>query len=422
VKLDSTATAAASRPLVAALFVASCLLSVVSWYTTQQGMALYLSPWLSVLASLGVQTALVMVAWLSGVSQARRGLLTAVYVVTALVSIAFSYVSLYTWFSARERPAAIQRRLYDALDGAAGQARERLAAAIAEGEKHVLALQELTEAEKSHGYVARAEDADPYLDGIRQAVAREAESYSAVYGEGVGGGLRYTAFDRYARLARQSLARLRQAQQALGELRARAKPLEASEGQLREFRQVFDAIPWNEVRDTLHGPSFELPAIPAYSDFVDRSASSQEDLVVAIAELVTAPGSRNVSALALAAFIDVIVFLLAYASGPLFFGAPEDRWLAAAAALDSADTPVFVRDLLRKLEAGQRGLAAVLASALSPGERQLLLLLAGRGLASPCEADGRPCYLLEASFHQHMVESLAGRSLALAAAPQPARG
>ena len=29
-----------------------------------------------------------------------------VYAITATVSIAFSYVSLYTWFSARERPAS----------------------------------------------------------------------------------------------------------------------------------------------------------------------------------------------------------------------------------------------------------------------------------------------------------------------------
>ena len=77
----------------------------MSWYTTQQGMALYLSPWFSFLASLGVQSALVLVAWLVGVTESRRGLLIAVYAVTAAVSIAFSYVSLHTWFASRERPA-----------------------------------------------------------------------------------------------------------------------------------------------------------------------------------------------------------------------------------------------------------------------------------------------------------------------------
>ena len=66
---SSAGPAAVSRPLVACLFVSSVLLSVVSWYTTQQGMALYLSPWFSFLASLGVQSALVLVAWLVGVTE-----------------------------------------------------------------------------------------------------------------------------------------------------------------------------------------------------------------------------------------------------------------------------------------------------------------------------------------------------------------
>jgi hypothetical protein len=101
-----------TRPMVKALFVTTCLLSIVSWYTTEQGMALYLSVWFAVIASLGVQGALVSVAWLIGLTKSRRALLGVVYAITATVSIAFSYVSLYTWFSARERPAAVERKLY----------------------------------------------------------------------------------------------------------------------------------------------------------------------------------------------------------------------------------------------------------------------------------------------------------------------
>jgi hypothetical protein len=413
---------AASRPLVASLFVASCLLSIVSWYTTQQGMALYLSPWFSILASLGVQSALVLVAWLVGLNSSRRALLIAVYVVTALVSIAFSYVSLFTWFSVRERPAMIERRLYDALNAATGKSQELLAAAIAEGQKHSLALEEMTGAEQSHGYVSRARDSDPYLARIREAVGREAETYAASYPEGSGPGLRYTAFDRYGKMARQTVEHLQQSQQALTEFRSNLKPLDSTENQLRAFRQAYDAIPWNEVRDTLHSASFETPAVPAYSDFIDRSVTGQEDLLIAFSELFTAPTGRHVFAFALAAFIDVIVFLLAYASGPLFFGAPEERWLAAGAAIDGADEQVFLRDLVRKLVAGPQGIARVEEANLTPGERQLFLLLAAKGLAAASEQDGHLYYLLDQSLHQHMVEALATSGLPLRAAPQPARG
>jgi hypothetical protein len=411
-----------SRPLVAGLFVSSVLLSVVSWYTTQQGMALYLSPWFSLLASLGVQSALVLVAWLVGVTESRRGLLIAVYAVTAAVSIAFSYVTLHTWFASRERPATIERALYDELNAAAGKSQELVTAAIGEGQRHVLALEEMTTAEKAHGYISRATDQDPYLARVREAVAREAASYGASYPEGQGPGLRYTAFDRHASLARQTVARLQEAQRALADFRAGLKPLDSTEQQLRAFRQVFDAIPWTDVRESLHAP-VEAPAVPDYSDFVDRAATGQEDLIIAITELFTAPTSRHVLAFVLAAFIDLVVFLLAYASGPFFFGAPEVLWVKAGAALDSADEQVFTRDLLRKVEPGRQGLAQVEAAALSPGERQLVLLLAARGLAAPVDEDGGRFYLLDASVHRTLAESLADRGLPLrASAAQPASG
>jgi hypothetical protein len=421
-RTPGAATAALGRPLVAGLFVSSVLLSIVSWYTTQQGMALYLSPWFSLLASLGVQSALVLVAWLVGVSESRRGLLVAVYAVTAVVSIAFSYVALHTWFASHERPAAIERALYDELNASAGKAQEPVTAAIAEGQRHVLALEEMTAAEKAHGYISRATDQDPYLARVREAVAREAASYGASYPEGQGAGLRYTAFDRHAAIARQGVARLQESQKALADFRAGLKPLDPTEQQLRAYRQVFDAIPWNDVRDTLHAP-VEPPPVPAYSDFVDRTATGQEDLIVAFTELLAAPTSRHVLAFTLAAFIDVVVFLLAYASGPFFFGAPEERWVRAGAALDGSEEQVFARDLLRKVESSADGLARLAAEPLSPGERQLVLLLAAKGLAVPVEEEGRPGWLLDASVHRTLAESLAERGLALrASAVQPAGG
>jgi len=412
---SSTGAVSVSRPMVKALFVASCLLAIVSWYTTEQGMALYLAPWFALLASLGVQSALVLVAWLVGLTKTKRALLIAVYAITAFVSISFSYACLYTWFSARERPAMIERRLYDALNTAAGQSQELLASAISEGQKHVLALEEMTSAEKAHGYISKAQDADPYLAKIREAVAREAQTYSASYPEGTGQGLRYTAFDRYTKLARQSLERIQAVQQSLTDFRNNLKPLESTEDQLRKFRQVFDSAPWQEVKETLHTQNFTQPAVPSYADFVDRSASGQEDLLIAFQELVSAPGSRHVFALSLAAFIDLIVFLLAYSSGPYFFGAPQERWISAGAVMDSSDDQVFTRNFLRKLIPSSQGMARVDSSGLSPGEQQLCLLLVSKGHAAQMREDGKLFYLLGQDVHEQMVESLVNPGLSLRA-------
>ncbi|MCL4402418.1 MAG: hypothetical protein M1436_07130 [Acidobacteria bacterium] len=409
------------RPIVKLLFVASCLLSIVSWYTTEQGMALYLSSWFALLASTGVQTALVLVAWLIGFSRAKRALLIAVYAITAVVSIGFSYVSLFTWFSARERPAQIERKLYDALADAADRTGQVVAGAIAEGQKHALALDEMTAAEKSHGFISRAQDSDPYLAGIREAVAREAQTYNTSYKEGAGEGLRYTAFDRYAKITRQTVERMQASQRALSDFRTQTKPLDPTEKQLRAFRQVYDAVPWSDVEQQLHSGKVARPEIPGYAEYVDRSVSGQEDLMIAFQELFTAPTGRHFFAFLLAAFIDVIVFLLAYASGPYFFGSPEQRWTRASAVIDSIDDQVFVRDFLRKLSAGPRGIARVDAAVLSPGERQFCLLLASKGLAAATEQEGTVYYLLDEAIHERLLESLATQRLPLRASTQRAQ-
>ena len=414
----SSAGSAASRPLVIALFAASCLLSLVSWYTTQQGMALYLSPWFAVLASLGIQTALVMVAWLIGFSKAKRGLLIAVYAITAVVSIAFSYVSLYTWFSARERPASIERGLYDRLSTAATQTGETLQTAVGEGKRHVLALQEMTDAEKAHGYISRAQDADPYLASIREAVAKEAQSYSSGYKEGSGLGLRYTAFDRYEKLTRESLAQIVQAQGAMAAFRTTTKPTDPSDKQLKSFREAYDQIPWAEVEKTIHSGKLARPELPSYADNVDKTASQQEDLMVAFTELLTNPGGRHIFSLALAAFIDIVVFLLAYSSGPYFFGAPEQRWCEAGAALDAAQSPIFVRGFLNKLRPGRQGMPRVDSEGLTSGEQQLCMMLVSKGMAAAVEESGKSYYLLDSATHESLLDTMASGNFTLKATPR----
>lgn len=402
-----------SRPMVRVLFVSTVLLSLVSWYTTWQGMVLYLNGWFAFLAALGVQSALVLVAWLIGFTRSGRLLLTAVYAMTALVSVAFSYVSLYTWFSARERPALVERRLYDTIHESAGKTEQLLASASGEARKHVVALEEMAAAEKAHGYIARAQDADPYLQRVRAAVAEEARSLGPAYREGSGEGPRYTAFERHAKVARQSLDQLAEARRSLAEFRAGLKPNQPSDEQIRRYRQVYDAAPWPELEQQLHAARVERPAVPALSDHLDQTSSGQEELLLAFTELATAPGGRHVFALLLAAFIDVIVFLLAYASGPYFAGPPEQRWPAASAVLDGLEPQVFARDFLRKVQADAQGGGRVPVAALTAGERQYCILLASRNLAVLARDEGEACYLLDSGVHERLLESLSSRSLPL---------
>jgi len=383
-------------------------------------MSLYLSIWFSVLASLGIQISLVMVAWLIGFTRKKRGLLIAVYAITAIVSVAFSYVSLYTWFNARERPALLQRALHDELTAAAAYTDQLLSQAIVNGNRYVLALEEMTAAEKAIGRISRARDADPYLDRIRESVAREASTYGENYPEGAGSGVRYTAFDRFAKLTRQTVADLAASRAAVTGFRAELKPNTPTDVQLRQFHTVFDPIPWASVEQLLPGMKVERPAAPAYARYLDQSASGQEDLMRAFEELIAAPTGRHLFSMLLAAFIDLIVFLIAYAAGPYFYGEPEERWVAGGATLDSTDQQVFVRDLLGKLRPGRQGLPRVSASELSSGEHQFCLLLSAKGMVTTVEEEGRLFYILAGEIHEKLLESLAEQTLPLRAAARGA--
>jgi hypothetical protein len=404
------------RGLVLGLFISTCLLSIVSWYTTWQGMALYLAGWFALLASLGVQSALVLVAWLVGRVRTGRGLLIGVYVITAIASIAFSYASLQTWFAARERPALVQRGLYDTILVSAGRAEQLLSDALVEAQRHALALDELTASERSQGHVSQAQDADPYVARIREAVALEGRSTR----EGAGEGVRHAAFDRYAKLAHQSLDRLRAARKGLADFKGRTQPGDSSEQQIRAYREVYDALPWREVEEALHDPRFTQPPVPTLGAHLDHAGSGQEDLLLAFQELVTAPTARHILALLLATFIDVIVFLLAFASGPHLAGPSEGRWIAASAVLDGVEPLLFIRGLLRKMAPGEGGLGHLDPGLLSPGERHFCMLLCARGRAIVLEREGRRAILVDEDLHESLADALSAPSLRLRATPLPA--
>jgi hypothetical protein len=117
----------------------------------------------------------------------------------------------------------------------------------------------------------------------------------------------------------------------------------------------------------------------------------------------------------------VVVFLLAFATGPYFFGSMEHRWISAGAALEGLDHQIFTRDFLRKLTPGPRGMARVEASALTPGEQQLCLLWAAKKLAVVVEEDGHQYYLLEQGIHEQLLESLASQQFPLRASAAASR-
>jgi hypothetical protein len=274
-------------------------------------------------------------------------------------------------------------------------------------------------AERAHGHISQTGDPDPFLHSIREAVAREAAALGPAYRQGAGVGARYTAFERHARLTRAAVAELESGLRAVASWRSQADPASSSAEQFRRFESVMTALPWSAANRIL-GQDAPPPEAPPLARYVDRPATGQEELMRAFDELFAAPTSRHVFSFALAAFIDVIVFLLAFAAGPYFHGEPAARLRAAAASIDSADEQIFVRDFLRKLRPGENGLAQVDSASLTPGEQQFCLALAGSGHAAVGNGESGLRYLFDRETHALMMDSLAAPGLPLRALRQKA--
>ena len=372
-----------SRPMVKILFLASCLLAIVSWYTTFEGMRLYLSVWFSALASIGVQTALVLVAWLIGFSSssgranrrpiADRGLCHDSDRIGRILVRQSVHLVQRARAAGRDRAQAL--RCGERIRGSSSDAahvRDRRA----------------TEACAGAGRTDRGrENAWPHLarTGCR--------SLSGECSCGCGG--------RGPHLLRRTTRKV--PAKASGIRRSTATPSSRGNRSVRcSYRSGNWPITWPRAsrsipprincrrigRSTIACPGatssrrctragFQKPAVPVYGDFVDRTVSGQEDLLVAFEELFTAPTPRHGLRCALAMFIDVVVFLLAFASGPYFFGADEHRWISGGAALEGIDQQIFTRDFLRKLTPGPRGMARVEVTSAYP-RRATTLPAAGR--------------------------------------------
>ena len=112
------------------------------------------------------------------------------------------------------------------------------------------------------------------------------------------------------------------------------------------------------------------------------------------------------------------MFLLAYSSGPYFFGAPEQRWCEAGATLDSLQSPLFVRGFLNKLRPGRQGMPRVDFEGLTGGEQQLCMMLVAKGLAAVLEESGKSYYLLDSATHESLLDTMAGGNFTLKATPR----
>ncbi len=78
------------------IYIGTFLVSVLSFFTTYMGLAIFLDNWLALLGSLGLQTALLGIAWNLMHMRKSRMTYAVVFGMVAVFSMFFSYVNFNT--------------------------------------------------------------------------------------------------------------------------------------------------------------------------------------------------------------------------------------------------------------------------------------------------------------------------------------
>ncbi|MCP3964302.1 MAG: hypothetical protein GY719_41270 [bacterium] len=317
------------------LLVASMIAAAVSLLTTGLGLDRYVAFPLAWSLALAVQLGLFGLAWLIGVGRdARKVWISALYIVTMLFSVTFSYVTLQSEFTKEIRPAEAQRRLFDATRERLTEAVQAVNAGVQQSAEVQLRLASWLDLEKRNGWATRTceEEEHCYLQGVCDRILRrigrwEQES-GQPYRQGPGEQLIFGTLQTELRTAEQLGDRLTAYRDVLTNGNGVLDDGLDNRERLRRLDGVLNQVPQGDL-EAVTCSAATLPAALAYGDHARDGAMDGEEPVYAFQDLMTIFESERelaredyptVFALALAFFIDLFVLVVALGASTL-----EDR-------------------------------------------------------------------------------------------------
>lgn len=294
------------------------LVSVLSFFTTLYGLAIIVDFPLAVIGSLGLQAAMLGIAWnLIGVKE-NRGLYISVFCVAATFSVFFSYVNFDVNLRLDTR-ALDSRRQFATDSRSALDLRSRLAEdAAVQGRYQLDRLNDLIELEQTEGWVTLVDEGskDPFvqsvIDGARLTVDSWSERKGRNYIHGSGRGLIINYLESRRNQAQSNLARISDYAVAIDSLTMSLTGELAIEEQYPLVNRAATAFPASEISLILGERMQSPPPPPDPGQYVEKAETPQHALSLALDDLF-AFDRTSIFALVLALAIDLITLLIALA-------------------------------------------------------------------------------------------------------------
>ena len=306
------------------IYAGTAMLSVLSFFTSFYGMEILLDTPLALVGSLGLQIALLGVAWSLIKNKESRAAYLTVFAVAATFSVFFSYANFDSSLKAPTRSAnargAYTGEARPALDAYSSLAKN----AALHGHYQLERLNRLVIMEQEKGWATVSDEGmqDGYvqsvIDGARRTIGSWEDLHGAEYSQGAGYGIITDFLESGLNQAQTAVGRIEDYVAATDSAMLSLSTGLPVEDQYRLVNHAWVTFPISEI-ETLGGDLPALPLPPEMAEFVEQPTSRQEAFMLVIDDLFEMDYLAAFS-LALALAIDLIVVLIALAGSHFLEG------------------------------------------------------------------------------------------------------
>lgn len=300
------------------IYIGTFLISLLSFFTTYYGLAIFLDKPLALLGSLGLQTAMLGIAWNLMRLRENRGAYIIVFSITAMFSIFFSYVNFSTGLKS-------STRTQEARDSYAVEARPILREyatfgkqALNRGLYQSQRLADLLQMENDHGWATIVDEGskDPLIqsiiDGARLTVNSWNKTQPADYRQGSGKGIISNYLISWTDQVERNLVTLKSYVHSVDSLSLLLGSDMAVTEQyhLVNYAAINFPLPEHEM---MMGTPVKLKEPPFTANFVETPINRQQAMNLVIDDLFQMD-RITLFALLFAIVIDLIVMIMALCS------------------------------------------------------------------------------------------------------------
>lgn len=299
------------------IYIGTCLLSVLSFYTTYYGLMIMVPQPLALIGSLGLQVAMLGTAWSLMKVKESRLMYTVVFTAAASFSIFFSYANFNISLkedtraqNARGEYTAVVRPALAEYSATAGEA-------ILKGRYQMERLDKLIEMELNQGWSTVVDEGtnDPFIqnviDGARRTVASWAAIKGADYHQGPGRGIIANYLESHTQRVQSNIRHVVAYNALVDSLSLLLNSDLTVAEQYNLVNHAWVAFP-KASTDQLLSNSTEAIRPPDMTGYVEYPENKRQAFMLIIGDLL-ALDSLAVFAMLLAIAIDLIVIVMAFA-------------------------------------------------------------------------------------------------------------